>query len=139
MKNIRTVLVMLLFVLILSLGLTGCMKEEDYYKKADVDALITELQTLLGEKTAASDTAIATLRGEYEAKIAVLEATDAEYKTALGALTADYEAKVEALEKADADNAAELAELQETYAADLAALQKADGDNKAAIDKLTAA
>ena len=126
MKRTKLATVLLVLCTVLSIGLTACMKEEDYYKKTDVDYLIAELTTVLNEKTATNEAAIATLRAEYATKIAALEATDTEYKAAFETLTATYEAKVEALEKADADNAAELAELKATYAIDLAALQKVD-------------
>ena len=137
MKHIKLCIILLVLCTVLSLGLTACMKEEDYYKKTDVDALIAELTTVLNEKTATNEAAIAALRAEYATKIAALEVAGAEQKAALTVLQATYEIKVAALEKADADNAAELAELKATYATDLTALQKADGDNKAEIEALT--
>ena len=119
-------------------SLSACMKEEDYYTKADVDALIAELNTALAAKEEACNAKISALRDEYEAKVAELEAADAENTEAIAALEAEYAEKVAELEAADALTAEALAALTTKYEKDLADLLAADEANADAIASLTA-
>ena len=119
-------------------SLSACMKEEDYYTKAEVDALIAELNTALASKEEACNAKISALRDEYEAKVAELEAADAENAEAIAALEAEYAEKVAELEAADALTAEALAALTTKYEKDLADLLAADEANADAIADLTA-
>ena len=119
--------------------MTGCMMEEDYYAKGDVDGFVTNLQNEIASKNDAALAEISGLKAIYEAKVALLDKEDEDLKAELKALTDDYNAKVKELEAADKATADALTEHKIAYAGELALLKKADTDNKAAIDALTTA
>ena len=122
MKKLLTALTLTLTALFLTLSLSSCMKAEDYYTRADVEALITELNTALSAKEEACNAKIQALREEYEAKVAELEAAGAENAAAIADLTATYEAKVAEIE-------ADYEEKFESVNELITALQEADLDN----------
>ena len=119
--------------------MTGCMKEEDYYTKGDVDGFVTNLQNEIASKNDAALAEISGLKAIYEAKVALLDKEDEDLKAELKNLTDDYNAKVKELEAADKATADALAAHKTAYETELAKLQKADIENKAAIDALTTA
>lgn len=116
-------LFVLLFVLLLCLPLASCMKDEDYYTKADIESLID------------------TLEAEYQLKLDTLEA---EYQVKLDALNADCEADVSALDEAVEEQITaltenyktKLTELEIEYEAKLAVLTELINTNAGKISAL---
>lgn len=138
MKHTGLMKAMLLVMLCLAMvvSFAACKDEGNYYTKDDVTAMIEKLETALSESTAASNAKIEALEIEYLAKIAALEAEDAENAATIAALSANYNDKVAALEATDTENAEEMIALKAQYAADLAALQAKDTEIAAKIATL---
>ena len=134
----RSLGIAIVFILACAFLLSGCMSEEDYYKKEEIDSSVSELQTELEAKSKEYNYHLDALKNEYSQKIAVLETEEQANKAAIEALTTTYNAKVTELEAADKATNDELAALKTKYDADLLLLQKADKDNADEIDALTA-
>ena len=77
-KKILTILLCAALMFTAILTLSSCMKEEDYYTKSEVDALIE------------------TLKEEYDAKIAELEEKNTANEEKIEDLTEEYDNKINA-------------------------------------------
>ena len=132
MKKIALYLSLLLLIALTVFSFTACANN-DGYSKADVDAFIARLDEAIAQKADATESAIATLKADYDAKIEALENETETVKSEIEELTASYNAKIEALEKADADNAKAILALQAETATALGELKNKVSQNEAKI------
>ncbi len=102
--------------------------------KADYDEKVAELTKADND----NKQAIADLETKYKAEVEKLTASNQANANALAALKTDYESKMAALEKADKDNATALATLKADYESKVKALDQADKDNASALAALKA-
>ena len=135
-KRLILMLVAVLLCLGMTVGLTSCMKKDDYHTKSDVNSLISELKTEMETKIAGNETAIANLKTEYNEKILSLKTENLANQESIFNLSTAYTNKVAELSAQDKLTADALAALTAKYETDLAALNKADANNTAAIEAL---
>ena len=135
-KRLVLMFVAVLLCLGMAVGLTSCMKKDDYHTKSDVNSLISELKTEMETKIAGNETAIANLKAEYNEKIDTLKAENLANQESILNLTATYTNKVAELAAQDKLTSDALALLTVEYSKSLAALNKEDADNAAAIEAL---
>jgi len=126
MKRLLTFTLIVILSLAFAFCLNSCANEGNYYDKASVDSLVSNLETALEAKNLINETAIAELTAEYEEKVAALEKTDSDNILAYQAFTAEYNAKLEELKTKHNTEIQEIKDL-------IAVLQNADKTNAEAI------
>ena len=140
MKKIALHLSLLLLTVLTVFSFTACANN-DGYSKADVDAFIARLDEAIAQKADATESAIATLKADYNAKIealeeeneileASIESESSENAAAIQAAITQNEAKITALRS---EMQSEISKLQNEYMQKLAevnsvisALEEAD-------------
>ena len=138
MKRILSSILVLVMV-VSAFVMSGCVKEEDGYTKSEIDGFVNYLKDEISSKNELSTTKIESLKMVYEAKIALLEKADEDYKTELKTLTDDYNEKVAEVEAAILAAAEAFEIYRAEYEDKLALLIESDANNKEAIDSLSVA
>ncbi len=141
MKKTRITISLILTLVLALFTLVSCSGAEqpvDSYSKAEVDAIIAELNVAITNKTAANGLAISALETEYAIKISELEAKDKIIEEEITDLAEEYEAKVTELATEDKKNSDALTTLKARYDAQLEALVAKDAEYTDAIAAIEA-
>ena len=119
MKKFLISVSMIVLAVAMLFSLSACTNDE-VYTKADVDAFVAQLEAALAQKADATETAIVTLKADYDAKIEELEEENALLEASLESANSENAAAIQA---AINQNEAKITALQAEMESEIAAVQ----------------